>query len=71
MKTDCTKCGNTYTIEFYGNIEDNFYSFDILLNIDTEKDMVFVEPSDYLNNFFKNKIVKVLHERGRKNIVFE
>ncbi len=56
MEINCARLGNTYSIEFYGNLEDNFYSFEILLNIDTEKNMVFVEPSDYLNTFFKNKI---------------
>ena len=71
MKIDCTKTGNTYTIEFYGNLEENFYSFEILLNIDTEKDIVFVEPSDDLNSFFKKEIIELMNERGRKQVVFE
>lgn len=71
MEIDCTKCGNTYTIEFYGNIEENFYSFEVFANLETDRDIVFIYPSDDLNNFFKKKVVEVLNERGRKNIVFE
>lgn len=71
MEINCARLGNTYSIEFYGNLEDNFYSFEILLNIDTEKNMVFVEPSDYLNTFFKNKIVKLMSQRGNYTVVFE
>ena len=71
MKTDCTKSGNTYTIEFYGNLEENFYSFDVFANLDTDRDSVFISPSDDLNYFFKKKVVEILNERGRKNIIFE
>lgn len=71
MEIDCTKCGNTYNIEFYGNIEDNFYSFEILANIDTDKDIVFIEPSDDLNKFFKKEIIELMNARGRKQVVFE
>ena len=71
MKTDCTKLGNTYTIEFYGNLEENFYSFDVFANLDTDRDSVFISPSDDLNYFFKKKVVEILNERGRKNIIFE
>jgi len=71
MKINCTKLENTYGIEFYGNLEENFYSFEILANIDTEKDIVFIEPSDYLNTFFKNNIVKLMSQRGNYTVVFE
>jgi len=71
MTTDCTKCGNTYTIEFYGNIEDNFYSFEVFANLDTDRNIVFISPSDDLNYFFKKKVVEILNVRGRKNIIFE
>ena len=71
MEIYCTKLGNTYNIEFYGNIEDNFYSFEILGNIDTDKDIVFIEPSDDLNKFFKKEIIELMNERGRKQVVFE
>ncbi len=71
MEINCTKTGNTYTIEFYGNLEENFYSFEVLLNIDTEKDMVFVEPCDNLNSFFKQEIIQLMNKRGRKQVVFE
>jgi len=71
MEIYCTKLGNTYTIEFYGNLEENFYSFEILANIDTDKDIVFVESSDDLNNFFKKEIIKLMKERGRNQVVFE
>jgi len=71
MEIYCAKSGNTYRIEFYGNLEENFYSFEILANIDTDKDIVFVEPSDDLNNFFKKEIIKLMKERGRNQVVFE
>ena len=71
MKTDCTKSGNTYTIEFYGNLEENFYSFDVFANLDSDRNIVFISPSDDLNYFFKKKVVEILNERGRKNIIFE
>jgi len=71
MEINCTKSGNTYRIEFYGNIEENFYSFDILANIDNDKDIVFIEPSDDLNKFFREEIIKLMNERGRKQVVFE
>lgn len=71
METDCTKLGNTYTIEFFGNLEENFYSFAVFANLDTDRDIVFIDPSDDLNNFFKEKVAEVLNARGRKNIVFE
>lgn len=71
MEIYCTKLGNTYNIEFYGNIEENFYSFEILANIDTDKDIVFIEPSDDLNKFFKKEIIELMNERGRKQVVFE
>tara|TARA_B110000908_G_scaffold171484_1_gene234420 strand:- start:8236 stop:8451 length:216 start_codon:yes stop_codon:yes gene_type:complete len=71
MKTDCTKLGNTYTIEFFGNLEENFYSFEVFANLDTDRDIVFIDPSEDLNNFFKKKVAEVLNARGRKNIVFE
>jgi hypothetical protein len=71
MEIYCTKLGNTYNIEFYGNIEENFYSFEILANIDTDKDMVFIEPSDDLNKFFKKEIIELMNVRGRKQVIFE
>ena len=71
MKAELTKLGNTYTIEFYGNLEENFYSFDVFANLDTDRDSVFISPSDDLNYFFKKKVVEILNERGRKNIIFE
>ena len=71
MKINCTKLENTYGIEFYGNLEENFYSFEILANIDTEKDIVFIEPSDDLNKFFKKEIIELMSQRGRKQVVFE
>jgi len=71
MKINCTKLGNTYSIEFYGNLEENFYSFDVLSNLDNQRDIVFVEPSDYLNTFFKNKIVKLMSKIGNYTVVFE
>ena len=71
MKINCTKLGKTYSIEFYGNLEENFYSFDVLSNLDNHRDIVFVEPSDYLNTFFKNKIVKLMSQIGNYTVVFE
>lgn len=71
MEIYCTKLGNTYNIEFYGNIEENFYSFEILANIDNDKDIVFIEPSDDLNKFFRKEIVELMNARGRKQVVFE
>jgi hypothetical protein len=71
MKTDLARLGNTYTIEFYGNLGEDFYSFDVFANLDTDKDVVFISPSDDLNSFFKEKVVQILNGRGRKNIVFE
>ena len=71
MEINCTKLGNTNGIEFYGNLEENFYTFEILANIDTEKDIVFIEPSDDLNKFFKKEIIELMSQRGRKQVVFE
>ena len=71
MEINCTKLGNTYNIEFYGNIEENFYSFEILANIDNDKDIVFIEPSDDLNKFFREEIIELMNARGRKQVVFE
>ena len=71
MTTDLTRLGNTYTIEFYGNLEENFYSFDVFANLDTDRDIVFVCPSDDLNIFFRKKVVATLNKIGRKNIIFE
>ena len=70
LELDVNLYSNTYSFTFYGTIEDNFYSFEVLGHLNNQK--IFIDPSDDLKPFFKKMIAEVMPKlEPHKDIVFE